>query len=337
MRNLYITTILVLSISCKNSISQKVQRVSVGFYNVENLFDYHDDPTIYDEEYLPNGKRKWTKERYNEKLVNLAEVISEMSNGQAPTYLGMCEVENRNVVQDLISTEGLKSLNYGIAHEESPDERGIDVAFIYQKDAFKVDHIETVQPDLSSYDDKTRDILYVSGKTNDGETLHFLINHWPSRGEGSKESEPKRVIAANTLKAMVVDIQNSYENAKIIVMGDFNDEPSNKSISETLGVSCTNSTVNSAPLFNPFCALEDANMGSYRYRKHWDMLDQIMVSKPLVEANQGLTYQKKSASIKAEHWMIQTGKYEGFPLRSFGGLKYLGGYSDHFPVFINLK
>jgi predicted extracellular nuclease len=315
----------------------EIGSASVAFYNVENLFDTQDDPKTYlDEQFTPKGEKRWDDTKYHTKLSNLAKVIAQLANNKPPTFLGLCEIENRKVLNDLVKQPTLKSANYGIAHIESPDERGIDVAFLYNKAVFTVSHIQAYQPNLSQYKDKTRDILYVSGETNSGEALHFIINHWPSRGEGRKESEPKRIAAAETFLAIQHTIRTESPDAKIIVMGDFNDEPSNKSIKEKLGVSCSEENTDQNQLFNAFCKLEDANKGSYRYRSYWDMLDQIMVSKSMITDTTGIHYIPNSAGIKAESWMIQTGKYEGFPLRSYGGNNYLGGYSDHFPVFIEL-
>jgi len=332
----YIATLLIFLciIGCNE---QEVSSATISFYNVENLFDTEDDPNKYDEQYTPTSDRKWDKKKYQTKISNLAKVISEIANNQAPTFLGVCEIENKKVLQDLSDDPQISANNYGIAHIESPDERGIDVALLYNKDAFTVQKTKAYQPDLSSFNDKTRDILYVKGKLINGEILHFMVNHWPSRGEGRKKSEPKRIAAAKTLLSIQQEILDSDPSAKIIVMGDFNDEPSNISITKTLNVACDIDEVNQNQLFNAFCKLEDADNGSYRYRSYWDMLDQIMVSKSVITDTSGIHLIPNSAGIKAEKWMIQTGKYEGFPLRTYGGHNYLGGYSDHFPVFIELK
>jgi endonuclease/exonuclease/phosphatase family metal-dependent hydrolase len=334
MKCSFYVLVLLLFISCDRP---EVDSVSIAFYNVENLFDTEDDPKKYDEQYTPSSDRKWDSKKYNTKLTNLARVIGEINKGKAPTFLGLCEIENKKVLEDLVDEELIANNNYGISHIESPDERGIDVALLYNSDAFTVSKIKAYQPDLTQYNDKTRDILYVRGKLNSGETLHFMINHWPSRGEGRKKSEPKRIAAAKTLLRIQNEIQAEDPSAKIIVMGDFNDEPSNTSISNTLGVSCDMNQGNDNQLFNAFCDLENANKGSYKYRSYWDMLDQIMISKSITTDTAGLHYIPNSAAIKAEDWMIQTGKYKGFPLRTYGGKKYLAGYSDHFPVYIELE
>jgi predicted extracellular nuclease len=329
--------LLLIALSFLSCDEQEISSGSIAFYNVENLFDTKDDPNKYDEQYTPTSDRRWDDKKYETKLSNLAKVISQIADNKAPTFLGLCEIENRAVLEDLVDDPQISANDYGIAHIESPDERGIDVAFLYKKSVFTLKKTKAYQPDLSSYDDKTRDILYVKGKLTNGEILHFMINHWPSRGEGRKKSEPKRVSAAETLASIKTEIFEDNPDAKIIVMGDFNDEPSNKSISEILNVACEIDDVEDNQLFNAFCKLENADKGSYKYRSYWDMLDQIMISKSMISDTSGIHFIPNSAAIKAEDWMIQTGKYEGFPLRSYGGKNYLGGYSDHFPVYVELK
>ncbi len=334
----YLLFFCLALLGCDEKKLADAEGITVAFYNVENLFDTKDDPTKYDEQYTPKGDRNWDKEKYATKLKNLAEVISQISEERAPEFLGVCEIENKYVLQDLIKEPKLKDAHYDIAHIESPDERGIDVGFLYNKNIFKVTDIRAVQPDLSAFDDKTRDILVVEGELANGQKLYFAINHWPSRGEGQRKSEPKRLQAAQALKNIKDEILSNDSQAKIIVMGDFNDEPSNKSISNTLAVSCIESSTASDQLFNAFCKLEKEDKGSYKYRSYWDMLDQIMVSDYLLEDTTGVSYISSSASIKNEHWMQQHGnKYEGSPLRTFGGRTYLAGYSDHFPVYIKLR
>lgn len=324
-------------LGCRAPLS-KTNQISVGFYNVENLFDTEDEPYKFNEQYLPTSEIKWTEERYNQKLTNLAEVISQLANNQAPHFLGVCEIENARVLNDLIGTQKLQAINYDIVHYESPDERGIDVGFIYNRDVFKVKRSESVEVDLSDFDDATRDILWVQGKLHDVTELHFLINHWSSRREGRKESEPKRIKAAETVNTIKTKILKKDNDANIIVMGDFNDEPRNYAIAEILDVEEKESDTDLDELFNPMVKLEDADLGSYRYRSYWDMLDQIMLSGNLVSGNASLQYVKNSVDIKDDEWLRQHGnKYEGFPLRTYGGRKYLGGYSDHFPVYLLLE
>jgi predicted extracellular nuclease len=309
----------------------------VAFYNLENLFDTLPNIDSSDIEYTPNGEKKWDTDKYTAKLQHLAKVISELANGEPPTFLGVCEIENKKVLEDLIAEPSLKNVDYAIVHLESPDERGIDVGFIYNKSLFTVEHFTAHQPDLSYSNDKTRDILHVQGKVINGETLHFIINHWPSRGGYSEKSDEKRNAAATKLNAIKYSILKTEPNAKIIVMGDFNDEPSNTSIAETLAASCNQSATAKDQFFNAFCAMDNAEKGSYRYKNTWEMLDQIMVSSALLTDTTGIHFKKNSATIKSEPWMLQTGKFEGYPLRTFAENTYLNGYSDHLPVYIVLQ
>lgn len=334
MRYTYYSILVLFCFACGK---QEIRSASVAFYNVENLFDTMDDPDTYkDEQFTSKGDKRWDEKRYKAKLGNLAKVISETVDNASPSFLGVCEIENRQVLEDLIQQPVLKNAKYSIAHIESPDERGIDVALLYDASIFTVLSTKAYQPDLSVYKDKTRDILHVKGKLANGEILHFMVNHWPSRGEGRQKSEPKRIAAAKMLLSIQNEILENQPNAKIIVMGDFNDEPSNRSISEILNTSCDTEKTAANQLYNAFCGLENEDKGSYRYRSYWDMLDQIMISKSLITDTDGIHFIPNSAAIKAEPWMIQTGKYEGFPLRTFGGNKYLNGYSDHFPVYLKL-
>ena len=330
----YFILILTIVLSCNE---KELKTAAVAFYNLENLFDTEPDSSSINEPFTPEGEKKWDQVRYTNKLKNLAKVIGELANGGAPTFLGVCEVENKKVLEDLIAQPSLKKENYAIVHIDSPDERGIDVGFIYKKSIFTVEHFTAHQPDLSYCKDLTRDILHVQGKVINGETLHFIINHWPSRGGGSEASESKRIAAATTLNNIKVSILKTEPNAKIIVMGDFNDEPSDKSIAEVLDVSCNQSNTAKGQFFNAFCDIEKAGKGSYLYRDSWDMLDQIMVSSTLLSDTNAIHFKNNSATIKSETWMLQTGKYEGYPLRTYGGNTYLNGYSDHLPVFILIQ
>jgi predicted extracellular nuclease len=330
----YLLSICTLVLSCNE---QDSKTATVAFYNLENLFDTLPNIDSSDIEYTPNGEKKWDTDKYTAKLQHLAKVISELANGEPPTFLGVCEIENKKVLEDLIAEPSLKNVDYAIVHLESPDERGIDVGFIYNKSLFTVEHFTAHQPDLSYSNDKTRDILHVQGKVINGETLHFIINHWPSRGGYSEKSDEKRNAAATKLNAIKYSILKTEPNAKIIVMGDFNDEPSNTSIAETLAASCNQSATAKDQFFNAFCAMDNAEKGSYRYKNTWEMLDQIMVSSALLTDTTGIHFKKNSATIKSEPWMLQTGKFEGYPLRTFAGNTYLNGYSDHLPVYIVLQ
>jgi predicted extracellular nuclease len=334
-KSLLLLLVVLVGLGCKKPTSQTL---SVAFYNVENLFDTEDDPSTFDEAFTPKGEMNWTQERYAEKLANLAKVIDTLTETGAPQFLGLCEVENAKVIEDLLDQTLIADENYKYVHLDSKDERGIDVAFVYDMDAFEVLDYKAIPIDLSEWNDKTRDILYVNGKTKDGTSLHFYINHWPSRREGRKETEPKRIAAAKTLYTSKKALLESDPDANIIVMGDFNDEPSNISISDILKAEDTALGIDQDELYNPMARLESMGLGSYRFRQYWDMLDQIMISGNLLTNEEGYRYIRNSVEIKDDDWLRQHGnKYEGFPLRTYGGRKYLGGYSDHFPVYLKLQ
>ncbi|MCM4172152.1 endonuclease [Arenibacter sp. TNZ] len=306
---------------------------TVAFYNLENLFDTIDDPYTLDDDYTPNGSRKWTPRRYQKKLAKLAETIvkiGHVSAGIPPVLVGVAEVENETVVQDLLATDPLNGYNYHYVHYDSPDERGIDNALLYNRDNFEVISSEAIPLlvySLTGQRDTTRDILYVHGILN-GEEVHIFVNHWPSRRNGEVETGYKRIAAAKTINEYMVRIEESIENPNYIVMGDFNDGPSSTSI-QTL-MSRNN-------LHNPMETLRSPDRGSANYRKAWSLFDQIIVSHTFFNYEKG-THSFCEANIFDETFLTEfKGKYKGNPHRTYVGRRYMGGFSDHFPVYIQFK
>lgn len=306
---------------------------SIGFYNLENLFDTIDDPETMDDDFTPKGAKKWSNKRYRKKLYKLAKTISELGNESTtnfPVLMGVAEVENANVVQDLIDSEPLSDVNYGFVHYDSPDERGIDTALIYHKDYFEVlysDPITLLIYEENGVRDTTRDILYVKGKLN-GELIHIFVNHWPSRRDGSMETSYKRVKAAETIRTYMTKVELEDAEPNYIVMGDFNDGPESESI-KTL--------MKSERLYNPMEKLLTPDRGSANYKRSWMLFDQIMVSHNFLNYEKG-THSFAHANIFDENFLTEfKGKYKGTPYRTYVGRKYIGGYSDHFPVYIQLK
>ena len=305
-----------------------------GFYNVENLFDTIDSKYTIDEQFLPSAEKKWNTKKYFEKLSNLAKVISALDK-DFPVFLGLSEIENKGVILDLISNTNLNEGGYDVVHFESPDKRGIDLGFMYRTDYFNVlkkEKIEVAifdQPDFS-----TRDILYVKGELANNDTVHVFLNHWSSRREGAEKSEYKRVRAATILRQRVDLILEENSNAKIIIMGDFNDYPTNKSVLETLRAKGKPSFVN-GDLFNMAYKLEIEKKGTYNYKGDWGMLDQMIISKGLYSPKSGMKVQYDKCLILEEEWMMFTDpKYKDKkPSRSYGGPNYYGGYSDHLPIY----
>jgi predicted extracellular nuclease len=311
----------------------------VMFYNVENLFDTIDDPNKNDEEFLPDGVRHWTVGRYRNKLNNLAKVITSAGEWDVPALVGMCEVENEQVLKDLTQYSPLKKANYRFVITESSDTRGIDVALLYQRDKFKQlghDFYRIRFPYNNRK--KTRDILHVTGQVLSKDTVDVFVCHFPSRRGGENESEPDRVYVASVLKSKTDSLMKIRKNAHIIIMGDFNDEPSNKSIAQTLHARPISKSIDRTSLYNLFGNFEkQKNKGSYKYGNQWNMLDQIIVSGNLIEGHRAIRVQPQTATIFLRDFMVTTDKSHGGkrPKKTFHGYKHEGGYSDHFPVFVD--
>ncbi|PKQ61142.1 hypothetical protein BZG02_16725 [Labilibaculum filiforme] len=332
---LFVLMVTLIAFSC----SQEKKEYTIVFYNVENLFDTINDPITWDDDFTPKGKLEYTNERYQQKLVNLSSVLSSINKNDFPTLIGLCEVENRSVVEALVNQEKLKDADYGIAHTDSPDGRGIDCALLYRKNEFKYlshDVIGIKFPNEPNY--KTRDILHVQGIIGATDTLHLFINHWPSRIGGVEKSEKNRVFVAEQLKLAVDKLQNENTNAKIIIMGDFNDEPTNKSANETLAATNSKETSNPKALYNLMYDLKVEGKGSYNYKGNWNMLDNLIISNNLITNKKGLHTNYQAGKIFTEEWICyKTPNGISAPSRSYSGPKYYGGYSDHFPVYFQLN
>lgn len=298
-------------------------------------------PLILQDEFSPSGKKVWTQERYERKLNNLSEVIEKLGKeetGTAPVIVGLCEVENRKVVEDLVSQPALKPYDYGVAHFNSFDARGVDVALIYQKSRFSVTDarpyvVETFNDDGSrSY---TRDILRVTGLL-DGEEITFLVNHWPSRSGGEKATIHKRQKAAEVMKGIYDEIRAENPNAKIISMGDFNDDPVSPSIKKTLGAKGDKGKVRDSDILNLMEPMFKKGMGTLAYRDSWNLFDQIFITGTLIDNQKKFESYKvyKTEIFSPNYLLTPEGQYKGYPFRMYGGdTYYANGYSDHFPVY----
>ena len=312
----------------------------VAFYNVENLFDTEDDPNRQDEEFLPDSKKQWTAERYQDKLSKLAQVVAALNY---PVLLGLAEVENEAVLRALTEHPDLAEAGYDVVHYDSPDARGIDVALLYRAAFFTPVSSQAIPVTFEEDNYQSRDILLVSGtlgKDTKYNTLHVLVNHWPSRRGGVAQSEARRLTAATLARQAVDELLQADATANVILMGDFNDEPTDRSI--TAGLRATGATQQTDPfqLFNTVAALDAQGRGTYQFRGNWNMLDQIIVSNGLVENARKVDdyyYLPESATVFTPDWLLQAdGKYAGYPDRTYAGNQYLGGYSDHLPVYIDL-
>lgn len=336
--------VLILTVTTVFSQEKKAYKVNtIAFYNLENLFDTENDPLTYDDDRTPDGKDHWTEEIYQDKLKNMAKVMAEIGaevSGSAPTIIGVCETENRKVLEDLVNQETLVEQDYGIIQFDSPDRRGIDVALLYKKKLFTPTHYKAKE--LLIYDDNdkskrvfTRDQLVVSGVL-DGEEIHLIVNHWPSRSGGEKRSRSKRIKAAKLNRQIIDSIFSDDPYAKIITMGDLNDDPSNTSVKDHLNAKRKTSELGIKELYNPMEDLAKQGYGSLAYRDSWNLFDQIIISTELTKKDFS-SYRFYQAGIYNKTYLVNAhGRYKGYPYRSFASGSYTGGYSDHFPVYIYL-
>ena len=299
---------------------------SIGFYNLENLFDPFDKKTNLDKDYTPTGKYKWDQEKYNQKIDHLSQAISKVGRTRSktpPVLLGVCEVENESCLQDLVKSAPLKSFNYHYVFHKSADPRGIHVALLYQKDHFKVKSYTPYALDLKIGSEAlyTRDILHITGTLFEEKT-HLILNHWPSRTDGTDKTKPRRVKASKLLETIIDQIKQTDLNPKIIIMGDFNDDPSSESMQRLI----------SRGFENPMAEFQKQKKGSVKFKGKWIMFDQILFNDHLKKAH---WFQYLESHIYVDPFLIQkSGRYKGTPKRTYTGNYHQGGYSDHFPVFM---
>lgn len=309
-------------------------------YNLENYFDPFDDSLTMDEEFTPEGARHWTWDKYKDKQKKIYKVLAAIGGWELPDIVGFYEVENRFVLNDLLKSTPLKWRTYEIVHKESPDARGIDVALLYRSDKFKLlsqEFIKIIFPFDTTK--PTRDILYAKGFTNNHDTLNIFINHWPSRLGGQTESELNRQTVARFLKEKVDSIFKSNPMSNVIIMGDFNDEPDNKSITDVLKANHDFDSVVPGRIYNlAWYMKEKKGMGSLKYQGEWGLIDQIMVSSSLLmKTNPIYTTPDNAKVFNADFLTEPDDAFIGFkPFRTFIGFKYHGGFSDHYPIYLDL-
>lgn len=312
----------------------------VLFYNVENLFDCFNDSLIMDEEFLPSGVRSWTWEKYQKKTQKIGKVILSAGAWEFPDLIGLCEIENRFVLDGLFKIGYLNKAGYQIIHRESPDRRGIDVALVYQARTFQpidTSFLQLIYKGESS--STTREILYVKGKTHTDDTLHVFVNHWPSRWGGQFDSEHKRISAAKLLRAKISEIVKDDTKAKILIMGDFNDYPDDKSLDLILKALVPKNQFENDQLYNlAGLFLNKTGIGSHKYHGKWGMLDQFIVSGALLNKTGCLYCQTNGMSIFKPNFLLERDQtyYGEKPFRSFVGYKYNNGFSDHLPIVLDL-
>lgn len=314
---------------------KQAKAICVAFYNLENLFDTIDDPATNDAEFTPSGSNLWTWDRYQNKLNHMSTVISQIGDEYlkgGPTVIGMSEIENRGVLEDLIQTDALKNAGYGIAHVESPDRRGVDVGLFYKKSDFSLLNVVAVpmyMPGDTGF--RTRDQLVVTGLV-DSDTLTVVVNHWPSRGN----DEPFRLAAAAVTRKIADSLYARNPDAKILIMGDLNDDPVDPSVQTVLGAKGKLSKVKTHELYNPMWQMFRDGIGSLAYRDSWNLFDQIIVSEPLLRENSSGWRLYKTRVVNKPFMIQPDGQYAGYPFRTFSGGVYTNGYSDHFPVYVIL-
>lgn len=316
----------------------------VVFYNLENFFDTINDPETRDDEFTPDGSRKWNTVKYNKKLNNMERVLFDIASVQKtyPAVIGVSEVETRGVLEDIVSTPKLAPANYRIVHYDSPDRRGIDVGFLYRPDIFKLEgsaEIPFKMPGQPNF--LTRGFVTMWG-TIDDEPFFFLVSHWPSRLGGKEASSPKREAAGRAIRMIKDSVLRNNPSTKVVIMGDLNDDATDKSIvdPDCLGAKAKVKDLQTGDFYNPFIDVLKAGMGTLAYQDSWNLFDNIIVSENLVNDKEGLRLKKSDGSkyngyiFRRPYMVQQSGQYRGYPLRTFVGTNFQDGFSDHFPVYI---
>jgi hypothetical protein len=309
--------------------------VRIMFYNVENLFDISDEPLKDDNEFLPSGLMRWNHTRYTKKINSVYKAISAAGEWNPPAVVGLCEIENRTVLDDLVNGTYLSNYGYGIIHEESPDPRGIDVCLLFRKEQVNIiDYRSWIPKGIKADDFHTRSVLY-SKCIILGDTIHFIINHWPSRRGGVLAGEPLRSAIALMIRDAVDSLYHvSSGTSKIIIMGDFNCEPDDPVIQSLVNPA----TEAAQSLINMTEQYRSDIPGTYRYMGTWEMLDQIIVTPGLLNCSRGLFTEIKEFRIFRPDFLLKTdSKFPGLTTYStYRGYRYQGGFSDHLPVLIDL-
>lgn len=341
MNHLKLSILSFLACILINAQEKKTYKIhTVAFYNLENLFDTINDPNKFDEASPIMELKANQGSIYKNKVRNMARVISEIGlevTNNSPAIIGVSEIENREVLEDLVKDSLLLEKDYGIAHYNSPDIRGIDVALLYQKQLFTP--ISTSHHELKIYDDDsqkrvyTRDQLLVSGYLED-ELFHVIVNHWPSRSGGETRSRPKRIAAAKLTKHLVDSLQVRDPYAKVFILGDFNDNPNNASMKDILKAQKNKKRLGLKGIYNPYENLFKNGIGTTAYRDLWSLFDQILITKPLLEKDYSSFRFYKAGIFNRQYLTTKTGQYKGYPFRSWSNGGFSNGFSDHFPVYV---
>ncbi len=338
--NLWLIILLFFCIGNTHAQQEKLYKIhTIAFYNLENLFDTINDPNKLDE-FSPMMALKTNRSKvYKKKIQNMARVLADIGydvTHNKPAIIGISEIENRDVLEDLVNDSLLNDKDYRIVHFDSPDARGIDVALLYQKKLFAP--MQTSKHELKIYDDSrkrvhTRDQLLVSGYLEE-EMIHIIVNHWPSRRGGEARSRPKRIAAAKLNKYLIDSLQVINPYAKVFIMGDLNDDPTNTSIKNILKAEKDKKKVRLKGIYNPFENFYKNGLGTTAYRDAWSLFDQIMVTKPLLEKDFSSFRYYKAGIYNKNYLFHKDGRYKGYPFRSFSSGRFTNGFSDHLPVYM---
>lgn len=335
----FITLLLLLPFITLAQQKTNYKVAIVAFYNCENFYDTINNPAVNDDEFTPNGPRNYNSKIYLNKVEKLATVISQIGTDispDGPALLGVAEIENDTVLNDLIHHPLLKKRNYKIVHYDCKDARGVDVALIYNPKYFTPEESKPLFVSLPSGGKKayyTRDILWVKGNF-DGETIHILVNHWPSRLGGEERSAPGRAAAAAVCKVQISKVAETEPDAKFIIMGDLNDDPTSPSITKVLRAKAKIADVQPGGIYNPWIDLYKKGIGTLAYQDAWGLFDQIMITYPWLTREQSGFFFYKQVIFNKEFLVENTGRNKGYPMRTWDGLSYRGGYSDHFPTYL---
>ena len=335
---LFISAVLILS-GCdffqKKPKLPDDRTLTFAFYNVENLFDATDDPGLQDQEYLPGSIKNWSDKRYRKKISDLARVIKELGGKELPEIVGLCEVENQRVLKDLVSDPNLVPGRFAIIHFEDRDPRGIDLALIYRPEEFTPVTKRLVPVKRRSGGSYSRGILYVTGKSNNGEVFHIFVNHWPSREKDESSKEEGRMEMAAALRRLTDALPDRGHSSNIVILGDLNDEPDNTSLSKVLGAVPPGKPSPSG-LVNLMYPPFDKGYGTVKFQRDWKMLDHVIVSEALLD---GVGYRVEGSKgvVYSAYWMeFHMNNGEVSPDRTYLGEKYTGGPGDHFPVYCRM-
>lgn len=311
------------------------------FYNLENLFDIYNDPETHDDEFTPEGVKQWNQLRYEKKLWNMERVLFDLAAQKKdyPIVIGVSEIENRKVLEDLIAQPKLKGGNYRICHYDSPDARGVDVAFLYRSDVFKLEGSDNIKLNVEGLPNfRTRDLVVMWGTIED-EPFYFLVSHWPSRLGGKEASQFKRDACATQIREIKDSLIAQNPATKVVVMGDFNDDATDDSIVKIMGAKGKVEELQPGDFFNPYNEMLRAGLGTLAYQDEWNLFDNICVTENLINAEDGklrvIKGKKYYGNIFTRPYMLQLeGQYKNYPLRTFVSNNFQDGYSDHFPVYI---